>query len=151
MQTTSRFALESHAGPYEKWPLRSRVIVDGEPSPTVIPGYCLLDQFKIPGGYLLITDYDCPFEEATSFVLLGFSSELLSHRTLGVPYGSFNLEQIDWMDEMTAEVVFWENDRWLLTLRPWGIPFLRPRIHLRRIHETTLKCDVTSGQTKESH
>ncbi len=146
METTSRFSLESHSGPYEKWPLRSRVIVDGEHSRTVIPGYSLLHQFKFEIGYLLVTDYDCPFEEATSFILLGLSNELLSHRTLAVPYGSFNLEQIDWIDEFSAEVIFWEDDRWLLTLRPWGIPFIRPRIHLQRIRETTRKRDVNTTQ-----
>lgn len=133
METISRFSLETHSGPYEKWPLRSIVLVDGSTTETRVPGYILLYQFKTPFGYLLITDYDCPFEEATSFSLLGLSNNLVSHRTLRVPYGSFNLERIEWRDDMTAEVIFVEGDRWLLTLRPWGIPFLRPRIQLMRI------------------
>ena len=137
METTSRFSLENHSGPDEERPLRSRVIVDGEPGRVLIPGTSLLHQFKTPVGHLLITDFDCPFEEATSFVLLGLSNKLIAYKTLAVPYGSFNLEQVNWRDEMTAEIVFWENDRWLLTLRPWSIPFIRSRIHLQRIRETT--------------
>lgn len=136
METTNCFSLECHAGPYEKWPLRSRVLIDGCPSETLIPGYTLLHQFRTSLGYLLITDFDCPFEEATSFSLLDFSYKLISHRTLRVPYGAFNLERVDWKDDATVEVVFLDDDRWLVTLRPWGIPFLRPRIHLMRIPET---------------
>lgn len=111
-------------------------MVDGELTRTRIPGYCLLHQFKTQFGYLLITDFDCPFEEATSFSLLSFSNQLLSHHTLGVPYGSFNLERIDWIDETSAKVVFYEKDQWLLTLRPRRIPFIWSRIQLRRIRET---------------
>ena len=143
MEPTTCFTLESHAGPYEKWPLRSRVLIDAIASDTLIPGYTLLHQFKTSLGYLLITDFDCPFEEATSFSLLDFSYKLISHRKLGVPYGSFNLARVNWKDDLTVEVVFLDNDRWLVTLRPWGIPFLRPRIHLMKIPETK-KCPGTS-------
>ena len=137
METITCFSLESHAGPYEKWPLRSSVLIDGCPSETLIPGYTLLHQFKTSLGYLLITDFDCPFEEATSFSLLDFTNKLISDRTLRVPYGSFNLERVDWKDDTTVEIVFFDDDRWLVTLRRWGIPYLRPRIHLMRIPETT--------------
>ena len=137
METTPCFLLESHTGPYEKWPQRSRLLIDGSPSQTQIPGYTLLHQFKTSLGYLLITDFDCPFEEATSFSLLNPSYELIADRTLGVPYRSFNLDRVDWQDDTTVEVVFLNDDRWRVTLRPWGIPFLRPRIHLKRIPQTT--------------
>lgn len=33
-------------------------------------GYELLCQFETAAGYLLVTDYDCPFEEAVNFVLV---------------------------------------------------------------------------------
>ena len=78
MQTTTCFSLERHAGPYETWPLRTRLWVDGTPSPLRIPGYALLHQFATPNGHLLVTDCECPFEEATSFVLLDKKSQLLS-------------------------------------------------------------------------
>jgi hypothetical protein len=133
MQTTTCFSLERHAGPYETWPLRSRLLIDGEPTPTRIPGYALLHQFATPSGYVLVTDCECPFEEATSFVLLDRKSQLLSCRTLSIPYGSYNLDQIEWLDDRNARLSFWDHDNWLLTIRPRGIPFLCPRLRLGRI------------------
>jgi hypothetical protein len=136
MQTTTRFSLEQHAGPYEKWPLRSRLLSDGVRSDTRIPGYVLLHQFATPSGYLLVTDCDCPFEEATSFVLLDKKSRVLSCRTLSIPYGSFNLDKLEWLDDRHARITFWDHDHWLLTIREWGIPYLRPRLRLGRVRAT---------------
>lgn len=88
-----RFSLETHAAPYEQWPLKTPVLLDGQPTPAHVPGNSRLHQFWTPQAYLLVTDCDCPFEEATSFILL--SQEM----------------------------------------RPWGIPYLRPQIALRRLQD----------------
>ena len=133
MRATNCFSLERHEGPYEKWPSRSRLVINGKQSSIRIPGYTLLKQFAVPSGYLLVTDFDCPFEETTSFSLLDKNNRLLSYQMKFVPYGSFNLEAFEWLDNQSARVTFWENDQWLLKIRPWGIPFLRPRLHLRRM------------------
>jgi hypothetical protein len=130
METTARFSLERHAGPYENWPLRSRLLIDGEPCGVRVPGYSLLHQYALPSGYLLVTDCDCPFEEATSFVLLDRNSRLLCARTLSIPYGSYNLDKMEWIDDRHARISFQDDDRWSLTIREWGIPLLRPRLRL---------------------
>ncbi len=70
MDAISRFTLEQHDGPYETWPLRSRLFLDGEPTGISLPGYALLHQFETSNGYVLVTDYDCPFEEITNFILV---------------------------------------------------------------------------------
>jgi hypothetical protein len=137
MQTTTCFSLERHEGPYETWPLRTRLLIDGVPSATRVPGYALLHQFATPGGYVLVTDCECPFEEATSCVLLDKKSQLLSSRTLSIPYGSYQLETIEWLDDHNARLTFRDHDHWLLTIRPWGIPLLRPRLRLGRIVATS--------------
>jgi hypothetical protein len=136
MQTTTRYALEPHAGPYESWPLRSCLVIDGQPSAVRIPGYSLLRQYALPSGYLLVTDYDCPFEEATSFVLLDRNSRVLCCRTLSVPYGSYNFDKMAWIDERHARITFHDDDHWSLTIRDWGIPLLRPRLRLGRLGAT---------------
>ena len=133
MEPTTCFSLERHDGPYEKWPSRSHLIVNGHQSSVRIPGYSILKQFAVPDGYLLVTDFDCPYEETTCFSLLDEKSRLLSYRMLCVPYGSFNLDAFEWVDSQRALVTFWKDDQWMLTIRPWGIPFLRPRVHLRRL------------------
>lgn len=125
---TTRFALETHTGPYDKWPLKSRLIVDGMLTELRIPGYSLLHQFEIADGYLLMTDYDCPFEEATVFILLDRQLQMLTHRSIGAPYGSFVLERIEWLDERNLIAVFYQDDRWKISIAQRGILHQRPRI-----------------------
>ena len=114
-----RFALQAHSDEYASWSAYSPLIIDGVLSTTKIRGYQLLHQFDTPLGFLLITDEDCPYEEATSFTLLDrHSFKRLSERTLAVPYGSFSLEDIAWLDHYRARLRFWQDDYFLLRLLP---------------------------------
>jgi hypothetical protein len=135
MKPIARFALERHDGAYEHRPLQSRLIADGKPTEVRLPGYDLLHQFEISSGYLLITDYDCPFEESTHFVLLGKDLRLLSSRSLGAPYASFLLKGVESMDDHHLTAVFHGEDRWRITIRPWGIVYLWPRLKLERCRD----------------
>lgn len=129
----TRFALEKHDGPYEKWPLKSRLIVDGAFTKIRVGGYSLLHQFELPDGYLLVTDYDCPFEEATDFILLGKDLNVISQRSIGGAYCSFLLDKIEWIDERNLIAVFHQDDRWKISIVAHKIPFSRLRISARRI------------------
>ena len=134
MEEVHIFSLERHDGSYEKWPLRTRLFVNGEPTSTTVPGYTILHQFKTEYGYLLVTDCDCLFEEMTSFVLIDSRSmRILSYKHFSAPYGSFNLDGLEWIDSQTAKVTFYQDDHWLLTLRSKGIPHLFPRMKIQRI------------------
>jgi hypothetical protein len=101
MNAISRFTLEQHDGPYETWPLRSRLFFDGEPTGISLPGYALLHQFETSAGYVLVTDYACPFEEITNFILVSKQLRLRSCQSLGCMYASFLLERIEWIDDRT--------------------------------------------------
>jgi hypothetical protein len=129
----NRFALEKHDGPYEKWPLKSRLIVDGALTKTRVSGYSLLHQFELPDGYLLVTDYDCPFEEATDFILLSRDLRVLTRRSIGGAYCSFLLDKLEWIDEYSLIATFHENDHWRISIGSRSIPYLRPRIFAKRI------------------
>jgi len=131
----SRFALEAHPGPYEKWPSRSRLLDAGAPTRRRIPGYTLLHQYELPDGYLLVTDYDCPFEEMTVFTLLGPDLRTLSCRRIGAPYNSFLLTGLEWNGEREFVAAFGSDCRFRFTVRPRGIPLLRPRLAVRRLAE----------------
>lgn len=133
MAIVARFSLARHQGPYQNWPLRTRLHADGKPTEVCVPGYDLLYQFETPAGYLLVTDYDCPFEEATSFILLRRDLRLVSYRTLSVPYASFILDHIEQLADDRFRAVFHDNQAWLVVIRPWGIPGLPPRLLLKRI------------------
>jgi hypothetical protein len=135
----SRFSLETHSGPYDKWPLKSRLICDGELTGTQLAGYSLLYQFETPAGYFLVHDWDCPFEEMTHFTLLDRRLRVLSSRAMGAPYASWLLIGIRAIDSTCFEVTFAERDRWRVTLRPWGLHYLYPRIMLRRLHSSEVR------------
>jgi hypothetical protein len=127
----SRFTLGHHHGPRETWPLRSRLFLDGEPTRIALPGYTLLHQFELPDGYILVTDYDCPFEEETNFVLISKSLHVLSWRRLGAIYWSFLLDRVEWIDERTFVAVVCGELCFRFTIRAWGIPYLRPRLKVK--------------------
>jgi hypothetical protein len=131
MKPINRFTLQKHDGPYEKWPLRSRLFLDGNPTEISLPGYTLLHQFETPGGYILVTDYDCPFEEITNFALVSKQLRVQSCRWLGWMYETFLLERIEWIDDRTFTAYFCGNFCCRLTVRSWGIPYIRPRLKLQ--------------------
>ena len=110
------FSLETHDGPYEKWPTKSRLIVDGVMTEQRLPGYSLLRQFALEDAYLLVTDYDCPFEECTNFILLDAAFKKRVSRSLGVPYGSFLLDKIKQIDASHFIATFYTDDRWSLSI-----------------------------------
>lgn len=128
-----RFSLERHAGEYKDWPPRTRVLVDGQPTELFISGFVLLHQFRVDDGYLLVTDYDCPFEEMTVFALVSPDLRLLSQRMIGMMYESFLLTGLEWIGPREFVASFGDDFRLRGTLRPRGIPYLRPRIGIRRV------------------
>ena len=54
-----------------------------------------------------MTDYDCPFEEITNFILVSKRLRLQSCRWLGWMYESFYLQRIEWVDERTFIAVIY--------------------------------------------
>jgi hypothetical protein len=131
MKPITRFTLEKHDGPYETWPLRSRLSLDGKATGISLPGYTLLHQFETSNGYILVTDYDCPFEEITNFALVSRQMRLQSCRWVGWMYETFLLERIEWIDDRTFTAIFCGNLCCRLAIRSWGIPYIRPRLKLQ--------------------
>lgn len=133
----SDYSLERHLGEYADWPVRSRVLFQGALTNARIAGYQILHQFETPLGPLLISDYACPYEEATSFSLLdSHSHQLVCARTLSAPYGSFYLDEIHWLDPLRARLRFSPDLDYLLRLMPSGGLFRRrPKLQLRAITE----------------
>lgn len=136
MNPVQLFSLEQHSGAYHEWPSRSRLFVNRQACGTLVPGYVLLRQFKTGDGYLLITDDDCVFEEATSFILLDEDFNIQSFRTLAVAYASFNFDDITWQDSRNALVSFWKADCWHLRIRDFWLPYLLPRLQLSRLKDS---------------
>lgn len=134
MKEIDRFALETHAGPYDAWPSRTRVIVDGVRSELAISGYVLLRQFETPDAYLLVTDYDCLFEEAVTFTLVSKRLKVLAKRTVGAMYRSCHLSGITWTDDRHFSATFDDIDaRWDFTIRGQSAWCILPRLAMRRV------------------
>jgi hypothetical protein len=130
MKRIERFSLQAD----------SLLVADGEPTSSRIPGIEILEQFEIIAGYLLVTDYDCPFEETFHFILLDHDLRTVSCRSLGarfsfVPDGGVHLlQELRWEDDWHFVVILTDApERWRFTIRKFGIPFLQPRLSITRL------------------
>ena len=91
MEALTQFTLARHEGPYERWPLTSRLFLEGADTGADVPGYVVEAQYRVDAGYLLITSYDGMFEESNDFVLLAPDFSVLARARLMVPYDTFLL------------------------------------------------------------
>ncbi|MGH8083979.1 MAG: hypothetical protein ACREPV_01710 [Lysobacter sp.] len=108
----------------------------GKPTGAKVSGYRLLHQFEVSDGYLLVADYDCPYEEEVSITLLDRDFHVLDHRSIGAPYSSYLLKSIDWRDPRHFVISFQGiADHWQFIIEPWGIPFIRRRLGMKRIKD----------------
>lgn len=133
MVLIDRFDLERHAGEYRDWPLRTRLLAGGAPTGVTVTGYQILHQWEVDDGYLLVTDLECPYEEATTFVLLSRDLRLLAERTLSRMYDSFLLDGVEWLGPRRLAARFHGGLRYEVEIRERGFPILRPRIGLHRV------------------
>lgn len=118
----------------------SQLIISGLPSTTKIPGITLLHQYEVPNGYLLITDYDTPWEENIEVVLLNRNFKRVSSCTPNffffsvLPVVFFWLSKVDWINERTLVVHSSGPDiSYEIFIRSWGIPYLWPRLRARKL------------------
>ncbi|KFG93943.1 hypothetical protein GQ56_0128935 [Burkholderia paludis] len=135
MKPIDRFVLETHDGPYASWPPRTHVLVDGMRCGLAVSGYVLLRQFETPAGYLLVTDYDCPFEEAVTFTLVSKAPlKVRAQHTVGAMYASCHLDDLTWVDERHFSATFVDVEgRWAFEIRDRAVPFILPGLRVRRV------------------
>ncbi|WP_374594048.1 hypothetical protein [Aquabacterium sp.] len=137
----TRFSLAGFDAPSAKAAMRARLLSDGGPTSTRLPGRRVVSQFALDRGYLVATDFDDPWEEWTFVSLLDERFRLLSCRRLGswgTAFASktFSLKAIEWVDACHfVAVPFDEADgRYQFAIRAWGIPFLWPRLEKQLLH-----------------
>lgn len=122
MKSIDRLALVPHKGPYESWGGVSHLIIDGSRSDQTVPGYQLLRQYSLENGYLLLLDYDCPFEESVVAVRLDANFQVVAKEHFGFMYTSWWLHDAVIHGPMTLDICFGGDppDWWRLTLKPNG-------------------------------
>ncbi|MBH2015732.1 MAG: hypothetical protein I8H88_04535 [Burkholderiales bacterium] len=76
------------------------LLVDGRPTGIALEGLQLVDQFETGSGYLLVTDYNDPWEEQTVVSLLDADLKQVAKKRLGkflyvFPSRTFSVKSID--------------------------------------------------------
>ncbi len=104
MKPVKIFSLKKHQGEYDSWPLETELLKEGIPTGRLIPGYVIEAQFKCGENYLLVTSWDCPFEEAQEFLLLSNDLKILSKKHLGAAYASVWIDGYEQIND--REVIF---------------------------------------------
>ena len=133
MREIDTFSLEHHTGEYHTWPLRSRLVLNGAMLQLSLPGYDLIRQFALADGYLFVTDYDCPFEEKTCFILVDKKiSRIRSERSFGRMYSSYWLKDLIWQDERNFTAII-SGEPYAFTIRSWYIPYIYPKLGVRAL------------------
>lgn len=132
MTPIDRYSLKPHSGPYESWPTTSVLRVDGQPTAARVPGFQIEAQYATALGDLLITSYDCPFEESNSFVLLDASLRIVGRTQLLVPYSTYLLHEHWPIDDATLGLHYHEALFYTLRVVPPARWLRRkPRLRLR--------------------
>ncbi len=115
-KSLSCFSLARHEGEYETWPLETELYFNGQPTCTEVPGYVLEAQYSLDNGFLLVTTWDCPYEEMATFILLDEDLELLSRTDLGVCQATGDFKDAQWLDGKKLTFRFFNEEKWQLTI-----------------------------------
>ncbi|MFV0680098.1 hypothetical protein [Ottowia sp.] len=118
MTPIQRYRIEQHEGDYASWPKKSRLWADGHLLPHGVPGYVIEAQYDTPLGPLLITSYDCMYEEANDFLLIDHTGRVVAQATLGLMFCSYLLDAHWPVDAHTLALHYHLNDFYTLTVRP---------------------------------
>ena len=118
MDEITCFGLESHPGPYQSWPLSSRLLLDGRPTATALTGYIIEKQFRSAAGVVLATSCDCPYEERRTFYLLDEQLGVVDDVTCFTPYDTWLLDRMEPLDEHSFRVVFYSEFACVLRILP---------------------------------
>ncbi|MBX9348465.1 hypothetical protein [Chromobacterium piscinae] len=136
MEPINDFILEPLAEHLDQ--IHSWLWMNGKRTSTWLKGLSLLHQFRFADGYLLISDFDCPFEEVTVFTLLDLRLRKVCSRSIGAMYSSFLLSGIEWRSPCHALLDFGGGDYWELNIRRFHVPLLWPRLQVRPCGDQTV-------------
>lgn len=132
------FSLETRGESPDSFLLR-----DGHRTGTLVPGVEIVKQYAVRNScYLLITDYDDPWEEITELVLLDQGSHVLAKQRLGsigtaFAHKTYAVKDIEWLNEDEFVTVPRETAEgyYCCVIRPFGLPFFYPRIQIKFLSE----------------
>ena len=108
MKKISSFSFNTQPGPYETWSLCSELIKDGKRTGKYVPGFVIGAQYAYKDLYLIVTSWDCPYEESQEFILLSKDLTVMCKKHIGHIYSTILLEAHEAVAE--DQVLFHCND-----------------------------------------
>ena len=102
----------------EKETPRSKLLFDGTPTGTTVPGVVLDAQYRYGERYLLLTTENIPYEEALHILLLDQGFRVLDHLELSHAFAPGTLTDVEPAGDGRLRFSLFGGDRWELTVLP---------------------------------
>jgi hypothetical protein len=141
MQPVSRFALAPGHDGGVSGVARSALVADGRHLGMSIPGTILRYQFESAAFHVLVTSCGRAFEEAFAVVLLDRQTRrVVATRMIATHTGGW-LRSVkasaegSLLMEIALDNVERETVCWRIRIRGFSIPWVFPRLHLRRVRD----------------
>lgn len=91
MIAIDNFTIETHDGDYENRSLKSALYFNDEKLNVKVSGYVIEKQFELPHYFLLLINWDCPFEEGCEIVVLSKDFKIVGNYSFTPFYHSYLL------------------------------------------------------------
>lgn len=107
MKHIDKFSLQEHEGEYENRPLESLLYYCGESLGIKVLGYVIEKQFELDDYFLLLINWDCPFEEGCEIVVLNKLHKIVGSYSFTPFYNSYNLYSITELSKHHYKLTFY--------------------------------------------
>ena len=91
----TRFEIKTPAGEDDKKPKKSKIFFDGRDLARKVWPSNIRAQFQIGDKFLVVADFDCPFEEITYCFLFDSNGGYLGKKRFGFPFNWYLLEKVE--------------------------------------------------------
>ncbi|GGO72652.1 hypothetical protein [Bowmanella pacifica] len=109
------FSLQQHQGHYQAWPKTSLLYYKGQNLGIRIPGYVIEQQFALKDYYLLLVNWDCPFEEGCEVIVISNALKVVGKYSFTPFLNSYALSSISETTTNQFQLVF--NQTEIFSLR----------------------------------
>lgn len=126
------FSLRTPANGPDYSALNSSLLYKGQETGVDVQGIVLDHQFSLSDGYVLVTSWDCPFEEGYEVSLLNREMKLVSHKSIGPIYSSYQLDSMEVVGKSAFRLLFTNGEVYNLVVRAKQIFPFGSRLSLSR-------------------
>jgi hypothetical protein len=105
-----KFTIQEHEGKYEDRPLKSLLYFNDEELNVKVSGFVIEKQYELPNYFLLLVNWDCPFEEGCEVVVLNKNFEIIGSHSFTPFYNSYLLSSVNELSCNHYKLVFNESD-----------------------------------------